>query len=401
MIRNARIAIIVQGRFHAFGLARALIDLGAKVDVITNYPKFIAKRFGLPGECITSFPLHGILHRYAYRWDLVRRIPFLEVFLHRSFSIWSARRISLTEPTIVHAFSGMALDVFAKISSAGYNGVKTLVRGSCHIRDQYHLLEQESRRADAYIEKPSMWMIKREMAEYKQADAILVLSSFAKRTFIKRGYEENKIQLQMLGTNVGQFRPSRAIIEDRLRRIKSGHPLEFICTGTVCLRKGILDFIEIAKVLRGRIRFRWVGNIAADARGLVEKSSDLIEFVPRQNEENLPEFYNRADGYLFPTIEDGFAVVLAQARAACLPILASENCAAPDLVQDGNNGWSLPIRQPERFIEKLLLLDGERETMARMVENLWQQHDTRDWPDVAKDFIDIIGKVSNEKYKLL
>ena len=244
-------------------------------------------------------------------------------------------------------------------------------------------------------------MIQREMMEYKQSDAILVLSSFAKRTFLKRGYEENKIQLQMLGTDVGQFRPSRAIIEDRLRRIKSGQPLEFLCTGTVCLRKGILDFIEIAKVLRGRIRFRWVGNIAADARGLVRNSSVIIEFVPRQNEENLPEFYNRADGYLFPTIEDGFAVVLAQARAACLPILASENCAAPDLVQDGNNGWSLPIRQPERFIEKLLLLDGERETMARMVENLWQQHDTRDWPDVAKDFIDIIGKVSNEKYKLL
>lgn len=400
MIKSARIAIIVQGRFHAFGLARALIELGVKVDVITNYPKFIAKRFGLPAECLTTFPLHGILHRYAYHWDLVRKFPKLEVLLHRSFSIWSARHISLTDPTIVHAFSGMAQDVFEKISAKGFQGVKTLVRGSCHIRDQYHLLAQESQRASADIEKPSIWMINREMKEYRLADAILVLSTFAQKTFLKRGYSEKKVHLQALGTNVSQFRPSRDIIDDRLHRIKSGAKLEFLCTGTVCLRKGILDFIEIAKALRGRVRFRWVGNIAADAKELVEKSREIIEFIPRQNESDLPDYYNKADGYLFPTIEDGFAVVLAQARAACLPILASENCAAPDLVQDGSNGWSLPIRQPERFIEKILHLDVDREAMSRMVENMWQQHDTRDWPDVAKDFINITQIVSQDKYKL-
>lgn len=371
------------------------------MDVITSYPKFIAERFGLPAECLTTFPLHGIFHRYAYRWDLVQKFPALEVFLHRSFSTWSSRHISITEPTVVHAFSGVALEIFENSRASGFTGINTLVRGSCHIRDQYHLLDQESRRSGTYIEKPSTWMIQREMKEYRLADAILVLSSFARKTFLKRGYGENKIQLQSLGTNVSQFRPSRAVIEDRLRRIRSGHPLEFLCTGTVCLRKGILDFIEIAKALRSRVHFRWVGNIATDAKGLVEGSRDIIEFVPRQNESALPDIYNRADGYLFPTIEDGFAVVLAQARAACLPIIASENCAAPDMVQDGGNGWSLPIRQPERFIEKLLLLDGERETMARMVENLWQQHDTRDWPDVANDFVNILENVSNKKYKLL
>ena len=42
------IAIVVQGRFHGFDLARALIDLDVPVRVLTNYPAFIASRFGVP-----------------------------------------------------------------------------------------------------------------------------------------------------------------------------------------------------------------------------------------------------------------------------------------------------------------------------------------------------------------
>ena len=41
-----KIAIGVHGRFHAFELGRALLELGADVRVFTNYPAFIAERFG-------------------------------------------------------------------------------------------------------------------------------------------------------------------------------------------------------------------------------------------------------------------------------------------------------------------------------------------------------------------
>ena len=64
-----KIAIVVQGRFHAFHLARALLDRGSDVTVLTNYPKWAAARFGLPGDRVRSYWPHGVLTRLVSRLD--------------------------------------------------------------------------------------------------------------------------------------------------------------------------------------------------------------------------------------------------------------------------------------------------------------------------------------------
>ena len=391
-MKETRISIVVQGRFHAFAMSKAMIEKGSPVQVLTNYPAFIARRFGLPSSHVIGCAPLGLLHRYANRWNLVTRFPVLNQILHQGFSRWSAGHISKTEPVAVHVFSGVALELFHELRSFRNPIVRLLVRGSEHIVDQYLHLEQEAQRAGGPIDKPSPWMVRRELQEYALADHIVTLSNFARKSFLKRGFAKDKIDLLPLATNVAQFRPSRDTVDARLSRIRSGKPLQFLCTGSVSLQKGVLDFVKIARALQGEVRFRWVGNIVSDAMAIVEANRDIIDFVPRQPENDLPRFYHEMDGYVFTTIQDGFAVVLAQAKAACLPIVATENSAAPDMLEDGVTGWTLPIRSPDLFIERLRAWHNDRDSMARMVENLWQIDDTRDWPDVADDFIAIVKR---------
>lgn len=391
-MKPTQTTIVVQGRFHAFAMAKAMIAKGAPVHVVTNYPAFIARRFGLPAENVTGCAPLGLLHRYASRWDLLNRLPVLNQALHQGFSRWSARHISRTEPVALHVFSSVALELYHQLRTFRNPIVRLLARGSEHIVDQYEDLEQESIRAGIAIDKPSPWVIRREVQEYALSDHIVTLSSFARSTFLRRGFAPEKIDLLPLATDVGQFRPAREIIEARLRRIRSHEPLQMLCTGTVCLRKGVLDFVEIARAMQGKMKFRWVGNVLAEAKSLVAANQDIIDFVPRQPEQELPRFYNETDGYVFPTIEDGFAMVLAQARAACVPIIATENSAAPDMLEDGATGWTLPIRRADLFIEKLNAWHTGRESMAQMVDNLWLRDDTRDWADVAEDFIAIVNR---------
>jgi glycosyltransferase involved in cell wall biosynthesis len=100
----------------------------------------------------------------------------------------------------------------------------------------------------------------------------------------------------------------------------------------------------------------------------------------------LPNWYSSSDLFLFPTIEDGFAIVLAQAQASALPILTTGNCSGPDLVREGQTGWILPIRSPEGFVERLLWCDSHRPELAEMVRKLYTAHQVRTWDDVAGDF---------------
>ena len=389
-MKETRISIVVQGRFHAFALAKAMIEQGSPVQVLTNYPAFIAERFGIPAANMKGIASLGLLHRYANRWGLTDRIPALNQFLHQSFSLWASRHIPHTEPVAVHVFSGVALELFHQLRMFNNPVTRLLLRGSGHIVDQYHDLSREARRAGSDIEKPSPWMIHRERQEYAMADHIITLSSFARKTFLKRGYSDEKTMLLPLGSNVEQFRPPEQVIAARRQRIRSGQKLTVLYTGNVSLQKGVIDLIEVAQALRDRFHFRVVGNVTADAAARIRAAGDALELVPRQPEAELPAIYNAADIYLFPTLHDGFAAVLAQAQAGCLPILATDHCAAPDMVKEGVTGWTLPVCRADLFIDRLRWCDTHRESLAGMVDELWLTHENRDWSAVAADFLGLV-----------
>ncbi|MDB6120347.1 MAG: glycosyltransferase, partial [Verrucomicrobiaceae bacterium] len=201
-----------------------------------------------------------------------------------------------------------------------------------------------------------------------------------------------KTMLLPLGSNVAQFRPTEEVIAARIQRIRSGQKLTVLYTGTVSLQKGIIDLIEVAKAMSHRFHFRVVGNITPDAASRVSAAGNVLELIPRQPEAGLPAIYDAADLYLFPTLHDGFAAVLAQAQTACLPILATDHCAAPDIVDEGVTGWTLPVRRSDLFIDRLRWCDGHRESLATMVEALGHTHQNRDWSAVASDFSALVDR---------
>ena len=61
-------------------------------------------------------------------------------------------------------------------------------------------------------------------------------------------------------------------------------------------------------------------------------------------------------------------MVLAQALACGLPLLATENCGAPDFVREGETGWIVPIRSPDRLAERLRWCGEHRNELAEMVQ---------------------------------
>jgi len=379
--------LVVQGRFHAFALAKALLASDMPVQVLTNYPAFMAERFGVPAKNIVGFGSLGLLHRYAHRWNLAQKNEIVNRFLHQTFSRWAGREVVRNPADVLHAFSGIATELYQTVERAGQSPLRLLARGSAHIRDQYRDLNRESKRANSEIELPSPWMMRREMNEYRDSDNIVTLSSYAQKSFISRGYSDEKVVVLPLGSNVKQFRPEREVLDRRIERVRSGKKLTVLYTGNVSLQKGIIDLIEAARALAGQMHFRVVGTIISDALERANAARDVIEFVPRVPEHELPGIYADADVFLFPTLHDGYAAVLAQARAGCLPIVATDHCAAPDMIVNGDTGWIVPPRRADLIIERLRALDLDRETAIGVMEKLWESRDSRDWSDVAKDFM--------------
>jgi glycosyltransferase involved in cell wall biosynthesis len=382
MIEQPRIAIAVHGRFHAFDLSRELIKSGEDVYIYTNYPAAIVRKFGVDPAHARTNVTHGVLSRCAHKLDTVLH-KRLEPWVHQSFARWAAAQIARDGCDVVHGFSGVCEEIFQAV---GHGSAKTLVRGSAHIETQAELLEQEEQRAGVTLDKPSPWMRAREAREYAAADLIFVLSNFARQSFLDHGIEAAKIRLLPLGSELRRFAASPEAVLARRRRIVGPAKLRVLTVGTFSFRKGAIDYLAVAKACQEFAEFRFVGAVSREAARLREQAQSVIEFLPKVPQFDLPAQYQWADVFLFPTIEDGYAVVLAQAQAAGLPILTTANCAGPELISNAETGWVLPIRNAEAFVEKLRQCHTDRERLAQMADSSAAAHNVRDWSAVGADF---------------
>ncbi|RTZ00894.1 glycosyltransferase [Flavobacterium sp. RSP49] len=60
--------------------------------------------------------------------------------------------------------------------------------------------------------------------------------------------------------------------------------------------------------------------------------------------------------FVLPSLIEGFGQVILEAMATGIPIIASENTIAPDIIKDGENGFVVPVRNVIKIKEKIELL---------------------------------------------
>jgi glycosyltransferase involved in cell wall biosynthesis len=232
-------------------------------------------------------------------------------------------------------------------------------------------------------------MVRREMREYVRTTRIVVLSTFCARTFYDQGIARDRIGVLPLGVDVSAFQPPRDVIDARLCRVRRGDPLRILYVGAISYQKGLLDLARvIASVSRENFRFLLVGKVLPEARVLVGRLRAHANVTVRDKvpQATLPLQYREGDLFLFPTIQDGFGVVLAQAKASGLPIITTPNSGGPDVLRPGCDGWIVPIRDPDAIVARLRWCDANRPELAAMIGANAAQEAPRTWSDVAVDF---------------
>jgi glycosyltransferase involved in cell wall biosynthesis len=129
-----------------------------------------------------------------------------------------------------------------------------------------------------------------------------------------------RLALLPLGVDIEAFRPSADVEERRRRRILSGEPLRVLYVGLLSFRKGLLDLSRaVERVAGGNVHFTLVGQQMPETVDRLASLASRVDVLGKLPQSQLPSAYATADVFLFPTIEDGFPVVLAQAKAAGLP----------------------------------------------------------------------------------
>ncbi len=352
-----RVIQVVQGAFHHFDLARELEAQGHLQRIYSGFPWRRLQREGVPRNHVATFPwFHTSLFIVERYWRMPRKMrAYLDYQDTLLLDSWVASRIENCD--VVVGLSGAALKTGQLAQSRG--GKYVCDRGSSHIRYQERIVSEEHRRWGVHAKVRDERMVRREEAEYLAADAITVPSEFARRSFIEMGVPAEKVVKIPYGVLLSRFRPSRQPSPDTF---------EVLFAGTVCLRKGVPYLLQAFQMLKHpRKRLRIVGTVEPETLAVLERLGlDGVEVLGSMSQEKLAEYMSSSHVMVLPSIEEGLALVQAQAMACGCPLISSVNTGGEDLFQDGVEGFLVPIRSPEAIHDRLAQLASDPDLRQRM-----------------------------------
>jgi glycosyltransferase involved in cell wall biosynthesis len=130
------------------------------------------------------------------------------------------------------------------------------------------------------------------------------------------------------------------------------HDCTFLYVGRLAPEKGLDVLLRAFRdVPAGSLLLAGSGPQEEELRALAD---DRVEFLGQVARENLPALYAQADCLVLPSRSEPWGMVLNEAAAAGLPLVATDAAGgAYDLIEDGVNGYRVPVEDEAALTEAL------------------------------------------------
>lgn len=174
--------------------------------------------------------------------------------------------------------------------------------------------------------------LKRKDRELELADSIFVASRFTANT---------------LTTYPGKL-PNVSVIpygfpevnnKIKTREIIKGTPLKLLFVGSLSQQKGIANLFESVEILGDKVELTIVGRKSSFNCEALNTGLSKYKWIPSLPHHQILELMHASDLLIFPTLFDGFGLVITESMSQGTPVVTTYNCAGPDLIENGKNGW--------------------------------------------------------------
>lgn len=144
-----------------------------------------------------------------------------------------------------------------------------------------------------------------------------------------------------------------------------------VAVGQFIYRKGFDILIRAAEKIDKEIGIYIIGGEPTkeyiDLRNSFNAKN--VHFEGFKNKEKLAEYYQASDLFVLPTREDIWGLVINEAMAYGLPIIATDRCVAGlELVENGENGYIVKVGDEISLAERIKQILDNPQTAARMGE---------------------------------
>ncbi len=318
---------------------------------------------------VHSRPGRELLRLLGGRGPLGRRLTRHETGLccvdavYQDLDRACARRVARGGLTGVYAYEDGAAATFA---AARARGIATFYDQPIgYWRAARRILSEEAEREPEWAatiagNRDSAAKTARKDEELRRADVVFAATSFTRATLAEHpGFTA---PVHVLPYGAPHYDPTAP----RSPYAAADRPLRVLSVGSLGQRKG-LSYLFAAAALAGRaIELTVVGTRPAEPCAALDRALAAHRWIASLPHDGILELMRRSDVFVFPSLFEGFGLVILEAMAQGLPVITTPHTAGPDLIADGVDGFIVPIRDAPAIAARLDSLHRDRDRLAAM-----------------------------------
>lgn len=199
--------------------------------------------------------------------------------------------------------------------------------------------------------------LKKKDMELALADKIYVASSFTKRSL--QEYPGSLAPIEVIP--YGFPEPNR----NRIFKPFNGRKIRCLYVGGLTQRKGLSYIFEAVKGLEDHVELTIAGGGEIDKCPVLKRALSHVNYVGTLSHNKILNLMSEHDLFLFPSLFEGFGLVITEAMSQGTPCIVTERTSGPDIITHGVDGWIVEAGSSEPI----------KELLHKLIENPYLLHD--------------------------
>jgi D-inositol-3-phosphate glycosyltransferase len=220
--------------------------------------------------------------------------------------------------------------------------------------------------------------------------------------------DRRKIAIIPPGVNSERFFP-QSMEESRARLGLEINQTIFLFVGRIEPLKGVDTILQAFAAIKrespdllAKARFLVIGGDPdrpnKELARLIERTRELeleslVDFLGAKEQNHLRDYYSASNTAIMPSEYESFGMVALEAMACGTPVIASHVGGLAFLVQDGVNGYSIPVGEPNALSEKLIQILTNSESLSVLRANAAATAQQYTWSAIAERLETIFGQI--------
>lgn len=220
-----------------------------------------------------------------------------------------------------------------------------------HWRTYRRLLEEEKNKNPEWyniigVYDDPMEKLLRKDEELKMADAVFVASSFTKESIVTDFPVKTTAPIYVIPYGFPEVNSKRQYIPT------NGRKLKFLYVGRLSQSKGLSYMFEALKSYQDTVELTVVGG-KVGVNDQLEESLKHCNYIPYLLHKDVLKLMSESDVLLFPSLFEGFGMVVTEAMSQGTPVIATNRTCAKDFVRSRENGWLIDAASTQAIKEAI------------------------------------------------